>query len=452
MKMLSKVVWSDGMYLGPHHFQVQNRYFEDLIHFEASTLWYESWGFIGYTLDAEALQNGTVALIHARGVLPDGLPFQMPESDPLPPPRSIAEIFPPTQESLTLDLALPAYRPQRANCDFSTANNGLPGTRYRASVKKLYDENTGMDEKPVRLGQKNFQILLESELTEDFCSIPLGRVVRDGSGHYVYDRDFIPPCLQLSSSERLMGMARSLIDVLQDKSSGLSLGRQSSGKLARALSAQEVETFWFLHAINSGLSALRHLYFVKRGHPEELFTELSRLAGALCTFGMDSHPRSLPLYDHRNLQGCFQELEKHILQHLEILVPTNCVSIPLRATGKYIYAGEVADQRALDRARWILAVHSAIGEVDLIQRARQLVKVCSAVHVEELVKRGLQGLALTHLPVPPSAISPKVDTQYFSINRAGPCWEYIVKTRRVGVYVPGELPAPEVEILVILDV
>ncbi len=450
MKMLSKVVWSDGMYLGPHHFQTQNRYFEDLVQFETSTLWFEGWGFTGYDLDAEALQNGTVSLIHARGVLPDGLPFQMPESDPLPPPRSIAELFPPTSESLTLQLGVPAYHPQQANCDFSEAN-GLPGTRYRAAVQTVHDENTGIDEKPVRLGQKNFQILLESEASEGFSSLPVARVMRDGSGHYVYDQGFVPPCSQISASERLMTMTRGLIDILEDKSTSLSRGRQGGGKLARAFSAQEVETFWFLHSVNSALSSLRHLFFAKRGHPEELYLELSRLAGALCTFGLDSHPRNLPLYDHLNLQPCFQQLEKHIREHLEMLLPTNCIPIPMKLAAKYIYAGEVTDQRCLDRARWILGIHSEIGEVDLISRTRQLVKVCSAVHVQELVKRGLQGLTLTHLPVPPSAVSPKVETQYFGINKSGPCWEYIVKTRRVGVYVPGELPNPDVEILVILD-
>jgi type VI secretion system protein ImpJ len=450
MKMLSKVVWTDGMYLGPHHFQVQNRYFEDLVQFETSTLWFEGWGFTGYELDAEALQNGTVSLIHARGVLPDGLPFQMPESDPLPAARNIADLFPPTSDSVTLLLAVPALQTRQANCDFSEAN-GQPATRYRAAAQTLYDENTGVDEKPVKLGQKNFRVALESEVSENFSAMPLARVMRDGSGHYIYDRGFIPPCSQISASESLMTMTRALIEILGEKSAALTRGRQGGGKLSRAFSAQEVETFWFLHAINSALSSLRHLFFSKRGHPEELYVELSRLAGALCTFGIDSHPRTLPLYDHRNLQMCFLELERHIRAHLEIMVPTNCISIPLSPAAKYIYAGEVIDQRCLDRSRWILGIHSEIGEVDLIARTRQLVKVCSAVHVQELVKRGLQGLTLTHLPVPPSAISPRVETQYFGVNKAGPCWEYIVKTRRVGVYVPGELPNPEVEILVILD-
>ena len=84
MRLLSRVVWSEGMYLGPHHFQAQSRYFEDSIQFATSSLWFASFGLVGVELDADALHNGTVSLVHARGIFPDGLPFNMPESDALP--------------------------------------------------------------------------------------------------------------------------------------------------------------------------------------------------------------------------------------------------------------------------------------------------------------------------------------------------------------------------------
>src|SRR5579862_8934593 len=115
MKNLSKVVWSEGMYLATHHFQAQNRYFEDLIHFTISNLWFEPYGFLGYELDADALKNGTVSLIHARGIFPDGLVFHMPESDPLPEPRNIGDWFPPTRDSIILSLAAVPRKAEGSN-------------------------------------------------------------------------------------------------------------------------------------------------------------------------------------------------------------------------------------------------------------------------------------------------------------------------------------------------
>jgi len=450
MRQLSKVVWSEGMHLAPHHFQVQGRFFEEVTHFQISNLWFEPYGVVGLELDAEALRNGTVALVHARGIFQDGLTFNIPESDPVPAARNISDLFPPTHESLTVLLTVPPHRLGAANCAFSAEQN-KGRTRYIAEEKILPDENTGLDERPLKLGRKNLRLLLDTEDAGEMQTLPIGRVKRDGAGNYIYDEGFIPPCLQISASQTLMKTTRRLIEVLQEKSATVSLDSRVSGKFRTGLSAQEVSRFWFLHAINSSLGPLRHMFASPSAHPAELFTELLRLGGALCTFALDSHPANLPLYQHLALDQCFAKLEEHIRTHLELLAPSNCIAIPLSSVAPYFYEGEVTDQRCLDRARWLLAVQSAIGDADLITRTTQLVKVCSAQFVPQLVRRALPGLQLTHLSVPPSAVSPRVESQYFAISRSGPCWDHIVQTRRVGIYVPGEIPRPQVELLVVLE-
>jgi type VI secretion system protein ImpJ len=450
MKFLSRVVWSEGMYLGPHHFQVQSRYFEDSIRFATSSLWFESFGLVGCGLDTEALRNGTVALLHARGVFPDGLPFHMPECDALPPARAIADLFPPNRDSVTVLLTIPARKLNGLNVTEDAAS-APPNVRYVAETTLRHDETTGIDEKPVRLGRKNVQLLLDNESTEGKQTLPIARVMRDGSGHFIYDPAFIPPCVQIIASERLMSILQRLIDILDEKADTLSRGGQAAGRTWSEYSTRDIANFWFLHSINSAVAPLRHLFLSKRGHPEELYTEMARLGGALCTFAFDSHPRSLPLYRHLELTETFGDLDRHIRTHLETIVPTNCISIALNSVGNYLYTGVITDQRCLDRSRWVLAMHSPIGEVEVISRTPELVKFCSKLFVPELVKRALPGLGLTHLPIPPSAISTRVDTQYFSISKAGPCWDHIVKTRELGVYVPGELPDPQMELLVILE-
>jgi type VI secretion system protein ImpJ len=446
MKLLSRVVWSEGMYLGPHHFQVQSRYFEDSIQFAASSLWFACHGLAGVELDADALQNGTVSLLHARGILPDGLIFNMPESDPLPPARSIADLFPPTRDFLEILLAVPPRKPNGFNCSLEEPNGADP--RYVAETRVLHDENTGAGERPIRLGRKNLRLLLDTEPSGDLVTLPIARVVRDGSGHFVYDAAFVPPVLQIGASPRLMLLLRRLIEILDEKSDTIS---RRAGTARAEFSTREIANFWLLHAVNSALAPLRHQLVSKRGHPEELYLELSRLAGALCTFALDSHPRDLPAYDHSSLNQCFDRLDRHIRAHLETIVPTNCISIPLAAAGDYFYEGEITDQRCLNRSRWVLAVRASLGETDLMVKVPQLIKLCTPPFVRELVKRALPGMPLTHLPVPPPAIGARVETLYFGIGRSGPCWDHMVQTRRIGLYIPGEIPGPEVEIFVVLD-
>lgn len=435
------------MHLGPHQFQVQGRYFEDSIDFTTSSLWFRGFGLTGLELDVDALRNGTVSLIHARGILPDGMPFHMPQSDALPPSRAISELFPPTADSLTIRLGLPRRLPEGPNCDLSPSSQG---GRYVAEMRNFPDENTGGDERPVRMGRKNLRLLLDIEPLDGFVSIAVARVRRDGSGHFMYDPDFVPPCVQISASERLMLLLRRLIEILETKSETLSR-TTSGGSASGDFSTREIANFWLLHSVNSALAPLRHLWISKRGHPEELFVEMSRLGGALCTFALDSHPNGMPVYDHMHLGECFDALDRHIRVHLETIVPTNCVTIQLKKVADYFYEGQIDDTRCLGRSRWIFGIHAEIGEAELITRTPQLVKICSAKFVGELVRRAMAGLALTHLPVPPAAISAKVENQYFGISKDGPFWDNIVQTKKVGIYVPGDLPGAELELLVVLE-
>jgi type VI secretion system protein ImpJ len=281
-------------------------------------------------------------------------------------------------------------------------------------------------------------------------TLGVGSVMRDGAGHLVFDPDFVPPVLRISASERLMLLVGRLIEILEEKSSTLGSGA-GDVRPSGDFSPRDIAHFWLRHAVNSALAPLRHLFLSKRGHPEELFVELSRLGGALCTFALDSHPRTLPVYDHERLGECFGALDRHIRTHLETIIPTNCVAIPLEMVQNYFYEGPVNDTRCLGRARWVLGIRANMGEAEIINKVPQLVKVCSAKFVGELVKRAMAGLHLTHLPVPPPAIPSRLEMQYFGIDRSGPFWDHIVQTQRVGLYVPGDLPSPEVELLVVLE-
>ena len=438
------------MYLGPHHFQAQSRYFEDAIHFAADSLWFSAFGLLGFELNREALRNGTLLLSHARGVFEDGLSFDMPASDPLPEPRPVDSLFPPTADALLAYLAVPQHNQLGGNCalDSKAATNG---TRFVAEEHAVFDEISGGEEKPVRFGRKNIRFLFEGERADGYRLLPVARILRDGAGHFIFDERFIPPVLRFSASEALMSVTRRLTDILTQKSSAFSGAARGHDRQQSGMSAQQVASFWFLHAVNSGLSALRHLYLSKQGHPEELFMEMSRLAGALCTFGLQSSPADLPVYDHLDLQSCFDPLDRHIRDHLELVIPTNCVSIRLEQTDRYFWEGEINDTRCFGRSRWFFSIGSNIGEAELISGTPALVKICSARFVPELVKRALPGLPLAHVSSPPASLSPRITNQYFAINRAGPCWDDLVDKRRVGVYVPGELPHPELELLVLIE-
>ena len=149
MRQLQPVLWTKGVLLTPQHLQVQDRFLEDLFEFQLSALTFAPWGFHRLTIDREALAGGAVALSVAAGIFPDGLLFEIPEADPPPPSKSLAEFFEPGAKSLDIYLAIPDYRQRGLNV--STGNDG--GTRYLAEVTAFRDENTGASEKPIQVAR-----------------------------------------------------------------------------------------------------------------------------------------------------------------------------------------------------------------------------------------------------------------------------------------------------------
>jgi type VI secretion system protein ImpJ len=453
MKQLSQVVWNEGMHLAQHHFQAQSRFYEDTVQFALSALFFRPYGLVACELDRDALQNDTVALIHARGVMPDGLAFDIPASDPAPRPLFIRELFSPTSDNHLVLLAIPAYRADRSNVGTNgVVSAGDSPFRYTAHQSPMRDALSGRDERSVTLGRKNFRLLLDTDATQaeldGMVVLPIARARRDGTGHFTYDTDYIPPTLQIGASTRLMSILHRLTEILEARAAALTRGRRGSSD---EFAQQEVANFWLLHTIHASLPTLRHQLQSKHVHPEAVFVELSRLAGALCTFTLDTHPRTLPSYDHDAPQACFDTLDRHIRQNLEIVAPSGRAAITFTSAAPYLYTAQIEDAGAFNGPQWILGVRSSMHGHETVARFPELAKVCSSRFVLELVRRAYPGLTLTHVPYPPSSISPRGDTQYFAIERSGPCWDTIVSTREIGVYVPDAISNVSLDLSIVYD-
>jgi type VI secretion system protein ImpJ len=106
----------------------------------------------------------------------------------------------------------------------------------------------------------------------------------------------------------------------------------------------------------------------------------------------------------------------------------------------------------------VLGVRAAMSEGELAVWVPQLVTLCAGKFTMGLVARGLPGLTLTHLPIPPGAISPRSDTQYFGIERSGRCWDLLASPQQFGLdaseiaaHVPDAIPSPELELAIVLE-
>ena len=443
------------MYLMPQHFQAQDEYFEQSLHFRANASSFANWGLSGVSVDEASLVNGLFTLRHCEGILPDGLTFEMPTTDELPAGRPVEEMFPPTQATLDVYLAIPQARPSTRNFAIvsksTESTNGQVSTRYLAETRSVVDATMGSDEKPIQVGRKSFRLLFGGENLEGFTCMRVAQITRTPAGTYALSPKFIPPLLDIVASDYLMMLARRQVEVLTAKSTSLTLPRKQRGRDVADFTTTEVANFWLLHTVNSYLPELKHIWKVRRGHPDVLYRAMLRLAGALTTFTMTQSARDLPDYDHDDLGECFTALDVKIRDLLETVLPSKCMTIPLQLTERLVWSGSIPDERYLKDSQFILSVSASMPVDELIAKVPQLAKVSSPNEINRLVRNSLPGLVLRHLPAPPAAVPVKLDNQYFSIVQSGSLWDGVAQSRAVSVFVPGEIANPKMELLVVLS-
>jgi type VI secretion system protein ImpJ len=437
------------MYLAPQHFQAQSRFFEDAIRFVADCFSQFHYGYTSLEVDRNELRAGCFLIQQAIGAMPDGLVFHLSEQDDPRPFRAIAELFPQTGQPLMLYLAIPPIREDRPNLATADQGSGYPA-RFRPYSVEVTDFNTGQDPRPIKLLSHNLRIATASEISEDEVSLPVARILRDGKGQFILDPDYVPPCLRVAASPRLQQIVERLLEILTEKSHLLTLRRRNAAASEIRGDARELVEFWLLHAVNSALPVLRSWRNGNNLHPAQLYFSLSQLAGALCTFGADSRPMDLPAYDHLALGECFAATDEHIRRHLELSFPTNCLTIPLNRIHELFFQGAVGDPRCFEKSSWVLAIRADVPETVLISQSPSLVKISAKDWIERVVRSAVPGAPMIHLPVPPAAVPSKFGTVYFAIDQNHRLFEPIRTFRDIGIYVPGELANPEVELYVVI--
>src|SRR5215472_3245500 len=203
MRQLQPVIWSKGTFLTPQHLQSQDRFIEGTLDFRLNALSFRPFGLETLQIDQEALAGGNLALSRCVGMMPDGLAFDIPNSDPAPPSKLLTQFFAPERNELDVFLAVPAYRDHSANISAPAAKRD---TRYVADVVLLKDENSGTSEKPIQLARKNFRLLVEGEPLQGNAALRVARVRRSTDDALQLDPAFVPPLLDIRASDYIVGI------------------------------------------------------------------------------------------------------------------------------------------------------------------------------------------------------------------------------------------------------
>lgn len=439
MSWRSKVVWSQGMFLQPQHFQQEARHVEHLVDQRVRATGPHAWGFSELLLDEGLLALGRVGIVRAAGVLPDGTPFDIPTLDASPVPLEV----PADIRGDLVCLALPLARAGVTEVDFGDAGPGDP-RRLRAVDEAPRDHTNAADEpEPIQTGALNLALLAGRDATDAHACLGVARVLeRRADGQVVLDRGYIAPQTRIEASGQLSATATLLHGLIRQRTQALAA---RMGQLGHGLS--EMADFLMLQSLNRAEPVFRQHAGGPQVHPGDFHLACLQLAGDLATFASEARrPPEFPLYRHDDLGATFAPVVEALRRMLSTVLERNALQIELADRGRGVRTGVFPDAELARNANFVLAVNAQMPSEPLRQRFPSQSKLGPADRLRDLVNLQLPGVTLRLLPTAPRQLPFHAGFHYFELDRGGELWKQIEKSGSLALHVAGEFPGLELEL------
>ena len=434
MSYINKVVWSEGMFLRPQHFQQQERYIESYIQrcVTSSTGFY--WGFSALEIDSNALKQGTIVVRRAVGMMRDGTPFDLSEDGVQP----LAFVVPPDSKNVIINLAIPSFREGAESVIYD--ENATSTARFRAEAFETEDGNeSGAKEAEIQVGRPRFQLKLGTDVAHGWTVMGMVKVLERQSNNALrLDSTYIPPSLNCSTQERLAGFVNEIVSLLKHRGEALAARLSSGGRGG----ISEVGDFLLLTFINRCIPLMVHLATVKPLHPERLFTSLICLGGELGSFSAaDRSAPTFPVYVHDELDATFTPLMNSLRKALAIVLDQTVIRIELEARKFGIRIALIPDRTLLTQASFVLAMSSSLSPEKVQAQFPAQTKIGPVEKIRDLINLQLPGVALRPLPVAPRELPFHTGFHYFEIDTQHELWKEMDKSAAMALHIAGNFPS-----------
>jgi type VI secretion system protein ImpJ len=397
MSSYKRVVWSEGLFLQPQHFQQQDRFFERYVETRCHALSSHSWGFTELEIERDFLSIGKFGLRRAAGVFPDGTPFRIPEDEPL---AASIDVNPQVRDEI-LYLAVPVRRSGELEVRRSTADDPL--ARHEVVELQTRDATSPSPGTAlVEVGALRSRFLLSSERTDAYACVPLAHIVECRSDkQVVLDDNFIPTVLRIATAPRLAAFASEVFGLLHQRGDALAGRVAATGRGSSA----EIADFLMLQAINRFEPLFAHYAETGVDHPEDFYRVCASAAGELSTFTTNAkRPQKFPSYRHDDLRASFMPVMAALRAALSVVLDQSAIAIPLEPKKFGISVAVVSDRSLYNSAVFVLAARADIQAEELRRRFPAQLKVGPVEKIRDLVTLQLPGVPVMPLPVAPRQI------------------------------------------------
>jgi type VI secretion system protein ImpJ len=434
-----KVVWSQGMFLLPQHFQQEARHAAHVLDMRARATGPHAWGFFELVVDPSALALGRVAIQRASGVLPDGTPFTMPELDAAPPALDV----PPDCKNELVVLAVPLLREGVTQVTYGGAGSG-DAPRWRVVDEDLRDHtNAADDPEAVQTAALDLRLARAKDAGDGFAALGVVRVLeRRADGQVVLDAGYIPPESRIDATRALAAHATLLHGLLRQRAQALA-GRM--GQLSHGVS--EMADFLMLQALNRAEPLFAEHARSPSAHPQLFHRDCLALAGELATFDAETRvPPEYPAYRHDALGTVFPPVIADLRRMLSTVLERNALQIDLVDRSHGVRTAVIPDPDLARSASFVLAVQAQMPAEQLRTRFPAQSKLGPTDRLRDLVNLQLPGVVLRPLPTAPRQLPFHAGFHYFELDRGSDLWKQLEKNGALALHVAGEFPALELEL------
>lgn len=436
----NKVLWTEGLFLQPHHFQQADRYTEALVAGLARRVTPYAWGFSELEIDDEALKIGKFAVKSCAGLTQDGSVFRVPQAEDHPPSLEVPDNI----KDCVVVLTIPQRRQGATEVDLS--DDGNSASRLRPSEIEITDV-MGAVKKGVTIGvgKLRLQFALEVDDHADMLAIPIARIIEvRPDKEILLDRAFIPSCVDIRAAPSLAGFVSELEGLLSHRMQALA-GRLSESGPAKG--AADISDFLLLMTVNRSLPLFRHFASIENVHPETVYRACVTLAGELASFMAENKEvPKLPPYTHADQPATFLPVMRVLRQYLSAVLEQSAVHINLEERKYGISVGLIADRKLISTAGFVLAVKADMPAEDIRRHFAGQSKIGPVEEIRQLVNSALPGITLRPLPVAPRQVPYQAGKVYFELDADSPYWGKMTTSGGIAVHVSGQYPGLDMEL------
>lgn len=438
MSSRNRVIWREGLFIKPQHFQQQQRHSDYALHARLSALSDYFYGLQSLAINEDYLGFGRIALVGATGILPDGTVFNIPNDDVLPTPLEVTDASVANQK-VYLALPLSVSGVNEVN------QGGQVATRlqaHRHDVRDMHSE--GGDVVSLEVGRVSLRLMLEREDRSAYASLAIARILdKRPDGGLVLDPNFMPCSISVSAIPTLKRFLGESAGLVAERARSLSQRIAAPGQQGVA----DVAEFMMLQLLNRAQPQLSHLARLGTLHPERLHEALVQLCGELMTFTDESRlPPEFPAYRHDDQQVSFEPVMLALRQALSTVLSPRAVSIQLRKHQYGIMVAMVNESELMQSADFVLAVRARMPQEQLRKQLLQQTKVASSDKIRELISLQLPGIPLLPLPVAPRQLPYHAGYSYFQLDRQSPAWQMLAVGNTLAFHIAGDFPELDMQL------